>query len=196
MSVAENPTPVVADELSYFLPSGWVRQALLATLRVLVIGAIVIAGSTVTANVFLLGNAIWIFDLVFLILWMTIFAFYLRWQLRRISRSGFPLIRGAETIVVGLVIVVSAFAKSYLLMSMAEPESFNVDLDAFTSYYFTISTLSTVGFGDIYAQSDSARAVVMIQMIIGLALIAGVVRLVVIALRISARRRGTHAQEV
>lgn len=196
MSVAEDPQPVVADELSYFLPDGWIRQALLAALRVIVISAVVVGGTTITVEIDVVQEWILLFNVIFLIVWLTIFAFYLRWQLRRIARSGFPLIRGAETIVVGLVIVVSAFAKSYLLLSMAEPSSFNEQLTAFTAYYFTISTLATVGFGDIAAQTDAARAVVMIQMVIGLALLAGVVRLVVIALRISARRRGMRTQQV
>ena len=194
MSVSENPAPVVAEELTYFLPKGWIPQAALAALRAVVVVIIVVVASSFTGDAFQHGNVIWLVDVALLILWLTVFAFYLRWQLHRIAKLGFPLIRGAETIVVGLAIVVSAFAKSYLLLSTAEPSSFSEQLDAFTAYYFTISTLSTVGFGDISALSDPARGVVMTQMVIGLALIAGVVRLVVIALRINARRGSEQLQ--
>lgn len=196
MSVAEEPSPVIADEVSYYLPPGWVRQTIMATLRVLVIGSVIILGSTLTVGVDRLAGFIWAVDLLLLAIWLTVFVLYLRWQLRRIAASGFPLIRGAETIAIGLVIVVSAFAKSYLLMSITNPAAFNEDLNPFTAYYFTISTLSTVGFGDIYAETDAARAIVLLQMVIGLALIAGIVRLVVIALRISARRRGLRDQGI
>lgn len=196
MSVSENPVPVVADELTYFLPKGWIRQAALAMLRVALIVGVVVAVSASTGGTIERGILIWLLDIALFLLWFAIFGFYLRWQLRKIAKLGFPLIRGAETIVVGLAIVVAAFAKSYLLLSIAEPSSFSEQLDAFTAYYFTISTLSTVGFGDISALSDPARAVVMLQMIIGLALIAGMVRLVILALRINARRHGDRPQGV
>jgi voltage-gated potassium channel len=196
MSVAEEPSPVIADEVSYYLPPGWIRPTIMAALRVFVIGSLIVMGSTFTVGIDRLAGFIWLVDLLLLAIWLTVFVAYLRWQLRRIAASGFPLIRGAETIAIGLVIVVSAFAKSYLLMSITDPAAFNEDLTPFTAYYFTISTLSTVGFGDISAETDAARAIVMLQMIIGLALIAGIVRLVVIALRISARRHGLREQRI
>jgi len=189
MSVEENPNPVVADELTYYLPSGWIRQSVLAIVRTTIIVVAITAAAGATVTILEGSSALWLIDLVLLIIWLVIFVVYLRWQLMRIARDGFPIIRGAETIVVGLAIVIAAFARTYLFISDTTPDAFSEPLTLFSSYYFTITTLATVGFGDISANATSARAVVMIQMLLGLALIAGVVRLVLLALRINARRR-------
>jgi hypothetical protein len=47
-----------------------------------------------------------------------------------------------------------------------------------SALYFTVTVLSTVGFGDISPRTDGARITVMIQMLCDLALIAVVVRLI------------------
>ena len=189
MSVEENPNPVVADELTYYLPRGWIRQTVMAIVRTAIIVAVIIAAAGATVTLLEGSAALWLVDLLLFIVWLVIFVVYLRWQLMRISRVGFPIIRGAETIVVGLAIVIAAFARTYLFISDTTPDAFSEPLTLFSSYYFTITTLATVGFGDITANPTSARAVVMVQMLMGLALIAGVVRLVLLALRINARRR-------
>jgi hypothetical protein len=51
--------------------------------------------------------------------------------------------------------------------------------------YFTVTVFSTVGFGDITAKTDGARALVSVQMILDLILIASVARLLVTAARTS-----------
>ena len=60
--------------------------------------------------------------------------------------------------------------------------------------YYTVSTISTVGFGDIAAQSDAARALVTLQMLFDLALIAGLVRLIILATRTGLQRRHVSEQ--
>jgi voltage-gated potassium channel len=50
---------------------------------------------------------------------------------------------------------------------------------------------STVGFGDLAANSDAARALVTVQMLVDLALVGGLVRLVMLAARM-----GLHRQDV
>ena len=58
-----------------------------------------------------------------------------------------------------------------------------------SSLYFTMTILSTVGFGDIVASSDASRIAVMIQMVVGLSLITALGRVLVEASRRAARRR-------
>jgi hypothetical protein len=49
-------------------------------------------------------------------------------------------------------------------------------MDRVSAFYFTVTILSTVGFGDIAADSDLARLLVTVQMLLDLTLLAVVVR--------------------
>jgi hypothetical protein len=55
--------------------------------------------------------------------------------------------------------------------------------------YFTVTVLATVGFGDITAQTAGARLLVTAQMLLGLGLLAGIVRVFSAAARAGAARR-------
>ena len=55
--------------------------------------------------------------------------------------------------------------------------------------YFTMTILATVGFGDIVAVSDSARIVVMVQMVVGLTLVTALARVLMETTRRAARKR-------
>jgi hypothetical protein len=60
---------------------------------------------------------------------------------------------------------------------------FNQRLDHTGALYFTITTFSTTGFGDIVPVRDPARIMVSIQMIVDLVFLGAVVRLVAYAAR-------------
>ncbi|GAB2518650.1 potassium channel family protein [Nocardiopsis aegyptia] len=55
--------------------------------------------------------------------------------------------------------------------------------------YFALTTLATVGFGDIHAQGQYARALLLVQMSFNLVVIAGAVSLLTSRLRARARHR-------
>jgi hypothetical protein len=111
-------------------------------------------------------------------------------QTRRINRSTYPLLAGAETLIVVLAIFLIGFAFVYLAMSTSAPDTFSEPLNRAGALYFAITVLSTVGFGDITPKSDPSRWLVSAQMLIDIALLAGVVRLIVgIARRADERRR-------
>jgi uncharacterized membrane protein len=98
----------------------------------------------------------------------------------------------------GLVIVVIlavVFAFIYLSVSRADASSFSEQLDRVAALYYTVSTISTVGFGDIAARSDAARILVTVQMLFDLALLAALVRLIIIATRTGLRRQGITVDE-
>ena len=66
------------------------------------------------------------------------------------------------------------FATAYYLLALDQPEQIAGLHTRTDALYFTISTLSTVGFGDIHAAGQAARAMVTLQMgfdllVIGLA---------------------------
>ena len=72
------------------------------------------------------------------------------------------------------LIAVCALAAGYVLVSAliifnVEPDSFNTFFDAF--YWATIS-LTTVGYGDIYAVSTFGRIITMLSSVFGIAIVA------------------------
>ena len=62
-----------------------------------------------------------------------------------------------------------------------EPGSFTEPLSRMAALYFSLSVFSTVGFGDIAAQTDLARGLVSLQIVCNLVLIGFGVRFVVAA---------------
>ena len=107
------------------------------------------------------------------------------WEIRVISRSEFPQLRAADALVNGITLLVVVFASIYLSMSRASEAAFSEPLDRIGAMYLTVTTLSTVGFGDVVAKSSSARVTVMIQMVFNVAFIGLAVRWIAF----TARRR-------
>ena len=72
------------------------------------------------------------------------------------------------------LLVVAGFALFYITVSAlvifnAEPETFPTMFDAF--YWATIS-LTTVGYGDVYATSQIGRIITMVSSVLGIAIVA------------------------
>jgi voltage-gated potassium channel len=73
---------------------------------------------------------------------------------------------------IGLVIGVAAFALADYVLAFSEPGQF-VDLNTRTdALYFALSTLLTVGFGDVHAQGQEARVLVSVQMLFNIGILA------------------------
>lgn len=112
-------------------------------------------------------------------------------QTRRINRSRYPLMAGAESLIFVLAIFLIGFAFVYLVMSASAPDTFSEPLNRIGALYFAITVLSTVGFGDITPKSDPSRVLVAAQMLIDIGLIAGALKLLFgIARRADQRQRG------
>lgn len=112
-------------------------------------------------------------------------------QTRRINRSRYPLLAGAESLIILLAIFLIGFAFVYFVMSTSAPDTFSEPLNRTGALYFAITVLSTVGFGDITPKSDPSRWLVSAQMLIDIGLIAGALRLIFgIARRAEERRKG------
>jgi hypothetical protein len=116
--------------------------------------------------------------IVYLLVWTVLYIWFYRFQLRGIRKASFPQVRAIETLIVGLVLFLSIFAKAYYLMSYYDADSFTQEMNHFDAYYFTITVLATVGFGDITPVTTIARSISMVQMILDLVIIAITVRLV------------------
>lgn len=117
-------------------------------------------------------------------------------QTRRINRSNYPLLAGAESLIILLAIFLIGFAFVYFVTSTSAPDAFSEPLNRTGAMYFAITVLSTVGFGDITPKADPSRWLVSAQMLIDIGLIAGALRLIFgIARRAEERRRGAVADQ-
>jgi voltage-gated potassium channel len=124
-----------------------------------------------------------------LIVGLVIFVVLVGWQVRSIVRAEHPVLRAVEVVAFAYPLLVVVFAFTYLSLSRVDAANFSERLDRVGALYFTVSTISTVGFGDITADTDGARILVTFQMLFNLALIAGLVRLVILATRTGLHRR-------
>ena len=98
-------------------------------------------------------------------------------QYRQITSAQFPMVRATVAICIVVPFFLVVFSMMYLAMSASVPSSFSQHLDHIRALYFTITTFSTVGFGDITPTSDPARMVVSVQMLLDLVVIGVGVRL-------------------
>ncbi|MGD0935783.1 MAG: potassium channel family protein [Streptosporangiaceae bacterium] len=90
------------------------------------------------------------------------------WQLRLVLRSDYPGVRAAEALATTVALFLLLFAAVYFVMERAGPASFSHHLTRTDSLYFTVTTFSTVGYGDITAASQAARLLVTVQMVLDL----------------------------
>jgi hypothetical protein len=90
------------------------------------------------------------------------------WQLRLVIGARYPAVRAVEALATTVPLFVLLFASAYFVMARSSPASFGYQLTRTDSLYFTVTTFSTVGFGDITATSQTARLVVTVQMILDL----------------------------
>ncbi|MGZ4620322.1 MAG: potassium channel family protein [Frankiaceae bacterium] len=103
---------------------------------------------------------------------LALFAFMLTIQVRSIVRSDRPRSRAIEVLFTVLPLFLLVFATVYFAMAHTTPSSFSQPLTRTDSLYFTVTTFSTVGFGDITAMTQATRVIVTIQMLGDLAVLA------------------------
>jgi len=124
-----------------------------------------------------------------LALGLLVFAAVMARLIRSIIRAEHPELRAAEALAVAVPVLIIVFAFTYLSVSEANPATFSQPLDRISAVYFTVTVISTVGFGDIVAKTDGARLLVTIQILLDLVLVVGIARTVVLAARIGVQRR-------
>ena len=90
------------------------------------------------------------------------------WQLRLVLKARYPGLRAGEALATTVPLFLLLFASVYFVMAQASPASFSHPLTRTDSLYFTVTTFSTVGYGDITATSQTARLIVIAQMILDL----------------------------
>jgi len=109
---------------------------------------------------------------------IVVYIWYFRRQLKKIKRSKFPQLAAVEALILIATMFLAVFAAIYVMESTTDVTAFSEPLDHFTAYYFALTILATVGFGDITPVTSPARATAMVQMAIDIAFIAGLVRII------------------
>lgn len=113
----------------------------------------------------------------------------LGWQIREISRSPYPRVRAIGALATSLPLFLAVFATTYYLMGLAQPANFSEPLTRLDAAYFTVTVFSTVGFGDIVAVSEAARAVATVQILGDLVILGLVARALFTAVQTGLSRR-------
>jgi hypothetical protein len=114
---------------------------------------------------------------------LCIFAALIVFQTRAIVRSPHPRLTAITALAVSVPVFVLCFSTVYFLMEHSEPGAFTEPMTRLDALYFTVTVLTTVGFGDIAARSELARAITTIQMVGDVLLIGLVVRVLLNAVQ-------------
>ena len=78
------------------------------------------------------------------------------------------MLQGAEALAAAIPLYLLGFSAVYFVMAASYPASFSEALSRMGALYFTVTVFATVGFGDITAVDDAARAVVTAQIVLNL----------------------------
>jgi hypothetical protein len=70
--------------------------------------------------------------------------------------------------VLSFFLTVFTFAVDYVFISRGDEKAFNVPLDMLSALYFSIVTVATVGYGDIYPVDPATRLFVCAEIIVGM----------------------------
>jgi voltage-gated potassium channel len=127
-----------------------------------------------------------------LVLGIAALAVLIGWQVRAILHAPYPVAQAIESLAFTTPLFLLLFASTYYLLGHTTPSDFTQRMTRTDALYFTITTFTTTGFGDIAATSEGARLIVTGQMLLDLILLGFGVRVLVGAVRIGqeARRGG------
>lgn len=123
---------------------------------------------------------------------IVVYAWFFRRQVRKVYEAKYPNIQAAEALILVAAMFLALFSMVYVMTSESVPGSFTEPLDRFTAYYFSLTVLATVGFGDITPVSTFARSVTMVQMALDLAFVAVVLRVMTGAAKRALDKRRTE----
>ncbi len=114
-------------------------------------------------------------------------------QVRRIARSSRPVTQAAEALTLSALLFLSVFAGIYFTLQANQPGSFSTPLTKLDAMYFTVTVFATVGFGDITATSETARAVVTVQMVVDLIFIGVAIRVLMAVTKRALTRKAAES---
>lgn len=83
---------------------------------------------------------------------------------------------GLPSLLTVLVLVVVAFASVYFLLNRSDPGQITGLRTRLDSLYFTLTTLVTVGYGDVHPSGQAARGIACLQFVFNAVFVVGLVR--------------------
>jgi voltage-gated potassium channel len=97
--------------------------------------------------------------------------------------------RRIDGLVLALMVAVLGFALGFYVVAQRNPEQF-VGLETrVDALYFTMSTLLTIGYGDVHAKGQAARILVLIQMVFNVVIVATAASTITTRVRTQAAKR-------
>lgn len=109
---------------------------------------------------------------------------------RQVLVSDSPLLLAMQSVFTVLTVFLVSFSSAYYVLGTGGDDQVDGIETKVDALYFTVTVLTTVGFGDITAVGQGARALVTLNMILNLVLVGITVRLMSWALT---QRRGDLA---
>jgi UDP-N-acetylmuramyl pentapeptide phosphotransferase/UDP-N-acetylglucosamine-1-phosphate transferase len=110
-------------------------------------------------------------------------------QVRSIVKATYPALRAVGALARSAPLFLLLFAATYFLMGTISESNFSEPLTRTDALYFTVTVFATVGFGDITAMTEGARALVTGQMVAGIVIVGIGARIIVDAVK-----HGRHQQ--
>jgi voltage-gated potassium channel len=109
-------------------------------------------------------------------------------EVRGILASTRPMMRAIRVIALGLPLLLVLFAATYITVDGQQARAFSEPLSRTDGLYFTVTTFATVGYGDITPQTELARVLVTVQMLVGLVAVGIIAKVVLGAVRVAQER--------
>lgn len=135
------------------------------------------------------------YPIVLAILGMVLYAWFFRRQVRGVYKSQYPTLRAIESLILVAAMFLAIFTMVYVMVSINDPNAFTEPLDSFNGYYFSLTVLATVGFGDITPNTTVARSFTMVQMALDIAFIAVIIKVMSAAARKAIQQRAQREVE-
>ena len=104
-------------------------------------------------------------------------------QVRRIIRAEYPVLRAVGALATSAPLFLLLFAGTYYVLGGLSASNFSESMTRTDALYFTVTVFATVGFGDITATSQGARALVTGQMVAGIVIVGIGARIIVDAIK-------------
>ena len=130
-----------------------------------------------------------------LLVGVLVFTGVMVWHVRAIAGARYPGLRAAVALGMIIPLFLVLFASTYFLMERASTASFTEPLTRTDALYFTVTVFSTVGFGDIAPRSETARVVLMVQMVADLALLGAGIRVLLGAVQRGRQQSSTREDD-
>jgi hypothetical protein len=104
-------------------------------------------------------------------------------QVRAIIGAEYPVLRAVGALATSAPLFLLLFAGTYFVLGRLSASNFSESMTRTDALYFTVTVFATVGFGDITATSEPARALVTGQMVAGIVIVGLGARIIIDAIK-------------